>query len=109
MEGVTLAFESKAPHTTPWLSVEHPRDESPEELIGQLAEIGWRPSIALAFSPPTDDGHVEQCVEPPDGSGPSGSWTQEEAKKYMPEVRRLLRRHGFDRVPWNRLDLTDLI
>lgn len=108
MVTVTVAFESKAPHTTPWLSIEHPVGEEPEELLAKLAELGWKPSVRLQFAPPIE-GRQERIVEPPPGTGLFTTWTDEEAKKHMPAVRRLLRRYGFDRVPWNRLELADLI
>jgi hypothetical protein len=108
MKGVTVAFESKAPHTTPWLSIEYPVGEEPEELLANLAELGWKTSTRLRFAPPLD-GMQEVVIEPPLGTGLFRGWKPEEARKNMPAVRRLLRRHGFDRVPWNRLELADLI
>lgn len=107
MSGVTLAFESKAPHTTPWLSIEYPVGEEPTELFAELAELGWEPD-GLAPAPPLD-GIQEVYLKPPQGSDLFYGWKPAEAKKHMPAVRRLLRKHGFDRVPWNRLELADLL
>lgn len=109
MSGVTVAFESKAPHTTPWLSIEHPVGDPPEELFANLCELGWKRSMQIGFLPQGVEDMVEQIMESPEGTGLFKAWTPEEARKHMPAARRLLRRHGFDRVPWNRLELADLI
>ena len=107
MSGVTLAFESKAPHTTPWLSVEYPEGEVPYDLLAALAQIGWvEDPLPRA---PALDGVMETILEPPDGTDLFGLWTKDEAKRFMPEVRRLLRKQGFDRVPWNRLTLAEML
>ena len=106
MSGVTLAFESKAPHTTPWLSVEFPVGEDAYELLAKITGLGWRESQPrLRFH----EGLEEVILDPPKGSGLFGTWTEEEARQHMPAVRRLLRREGFDRIPWNRLELADVI
>lgn len=110
MEGVTLAFESKHPHTTPWLSIEWPVGEEPVELLAKLAELEWveNPLFEARRLPPLD-GIQEVNLSPPKGSDIFYGWKPAEAKKHMPAVRRLLRQYGFDRVPWNRLELVDLI
>lgn len=108
MQGdVTVAFESKAPHTTPWLSVEYPVGEEPEELFAKLAEIGWAQD-RFAPAPPID-GIQEVHLVSPKGSDLFGLWTEEEARRYMPEVRRVLRTVGFGKVPWHRLTLAELL
>lgn len=108
MEGVSLAFESKAPHKTPWLSIEFPVGNEPVELIDELAKIAWVEDKSRIRVPPLD-GIQEVQITPPSGTDLFLGWTPAEAKKYMPPVRRLLRRHGFDRVPWNRLELVDML
>jgi len=107
MSGVTLAFESKAPHTTPWLSVEFPVGEEPVSLLTDLSNIGWY-EREYPRTPPLD-GWQEVCLQGPRGSGLFKAWTEEEARQHMPAVRRFLRREGFDRIPWNRLELAELI
>lgn len=108
MTGVSVAFESKAPHTTPWLSIEINVGEEPTELIAALAELGWKEDERYPRIPPLD-GREEIVVSPPMGSALFGGWSAAEAKKYMPPVRRLLRTYGCDRVPWNRLTVEDLL
>ncbi len=108
MSGVELAFESKAPHTTPWLVIEYPVGEEPTELLTELAKLGWEEDQRFSRLPPLD-GRQETFIAPPKGSDLFGGWTLEEARKNMPPVRRLLRKHGFGRVPWNRLTLADLL
>ena len=107
MNGVTLAFESKAPHTTPWLSVEYPVGEAPEELLAQLSTLGWEDD-GLRRAPPID-GRQEVALLPPAGTGLFGGWSEDEARRHMPAIRRVMRQYGYDRVPWNRLELADLI
>lgn len=108
MEGdVSVAFESKAPHTTPWLSVQYPVGEEPTELFAKLAAIGWERD-QFPSAPPLD-GIQEVNLVPPTGSGLFGGWTEAEARKHMPLVRRVLRTEGFGKVPWNRLTLADLL
>lgn len=108
MDGVTLAFESKGPFHTPWLSIEFPVGQEPTELIEALAGIGWKENEQYARVPPLD-GIQEVNIAPPKGSELFGTWSDEEARANMPVIRRLLRRHGFDRVPWNKLTLEDLL
>ena len=108
MSGVTLAFESKAPHRTPWLSVEHPVNDVPSGLFDALDELGWKEDERMMRVPPLD-GIQEVQIIPPRGTGLFGEWTDGEARHFMPEVRRLLRKQGFDRVPWNRLTLAELL
>lgn len=107
MAPMTVAFESKAPHTTPWLSIEYPVGERPADLLIDLAGIGWTENER--FTLPPLDGTQELELSPPTGTAFFGGWTPAEAKRNMPPVRRLLRRYGFDRVPWNRLTLEDLL
>jgi hypothetical protein len=102
-----LAFESKAPHTTPWLLVEHAEGDPPYQLFAALAQLGWTENEKADLPP--FDGIQEVYLEAPKGSALFGGWEEAEARKHMPAVRRLLRKHGFDRVPWNRLELADLI
>lgn len=108
MTGVTVAFESKVPHKTPWLSIEFPVGEEPAELLSELAQLGWVEDKRFQRVPPLD-GRQEVMITAPSGTDLFLLWTDDEAKKYMPPVRRLLRRHSFDRVPWNRLTLADMI
>jgi hypothetical protein len=106
---ITVAFESKAPHTTPWLSVEWDLNEDdPQDLFDSLAELGWKEDARFAGVPPIGDVQ-ETAISPPKGSDLFGGWTEAERRERMPEVRRLLRTKGFDRVPWNRLTLADML
>lgn len=108
MAPITIAFQSKEPHTTPWLSIEHDvDDEDVTELVAELGELGWKEDGMLRA--PAIGGRKETVLDAPEGEALFGGWTPAEAKKHMPPVRRLLRRHGFDRVPWNRLTLVDLL
>lgn len=108
MEGdISVAFESKAPHTTPWLSVQYPVGEEPVELFAKLAAIGWKQD-QFAPAPPLD-GIQEIRLVPPKGAGLFFGWTDAEARKHMPLVRRVLRTEGFGKVPWNRLTWDELL
>lgn len=107
-QDVTVAFESKAPHTTPWLSVEYPVGQEPVELFDKLKRIGWEEDTRFLRIPPIN-GVQEVKVSSPRGSELFGLWTKEEARRYMPEVRRVLRTEGFGKVPWNRLTLADML
>src|SRR5262245_25649698 len=105
--GVELAFESKAPHTTPWLAIEYDVGDEPAELLTELSELGWREDDLRRL--PVLDCRQEGPLLGPQGSCLFGGWLPHAAKANMPPVRRLLRRYGFDRVPWNRLTLADLL
>lgn len=108
MAPITISFNSKEPHTTPWLSIEHDvDDEDVTELVDELGELGWKEDGMLRA--PAFGGRKETVLNAPEGNALFGGWTSREAKANMPPVRRLLRRHGFDRVPWNRLTLVDLL
>jgi hypothetical protein len=107
--GITVAFESKVPHTTPWLSIEWEIDkDDPQELIEALAEIGWAEDPRYRRVPPIHN-MQELNLNPPSGSGLFGEWTDEERRQRMPVVRRVLRDKGFKDVPWNQLTLADLL
>lgn len=107
MKGVSVAFNSKAPHTTPWLSIEHPVDAVPEDLFSALAQIGWAED-GLRGAPPLD-GMQEIILVAPKGSSLFGGWTDEERRRNMPIVREVLRKFGITGVPWYRLSLEDLL
>jgi hypothetical protein len=107
MDAPSIAFESKAPHTTPWLSIEHDVDNEPAEMLAELAELGWKEDGMPRA--PALGGRKEIVLNAPEGNALFGGWTMREAKANMPPVRRLLRRYGYDSVPWNRLELADLL
>lgn len=107
MSTVSVAFESKVPHTTPWLNVRYPVDAPPAELFQALAAIEWRED-GLRQAPPID-GELEIFLNGPKGSALFGGWTEQEKANLMPIVRGVLRELGFPNVPWNRLTLEDLL
>lgn len=104
----SVAFESKFPHTTPWLSIEFDVDEEPSELLSDLRKIDWLEDGRMNRLPPLD-GRQEITVLGPTGTGLFNLWTDAERRQHLPVVRRVLRRHGFNNVPWNRLTLADLL
>lgn len=103
-------FESKAPHTTLCLNIElHVPTESADlaTLEAKLQALGW--TRAFNPAPPLPDGSQEVIFSKP-GTALFLGWTPEERRAFMPPVRRLLRRFGFEgRVPHNRLTLADLL
>lgn len=106
MSHVALAFESKAPHTTPWLVIEHPVDEAPTALLETLEAIGWK-SDGLPGVPPLDG--IEETKLRKVGTDLFGGWNESEKRANMTQVRTTLRKHGFTRVPWTKLSWHDLI
>lgn len=108
MGGVRLAFESKAPHTTPWLSIEFDVDDEPTTFLQRLAAEGWEEDERYARVPPLD-GRQEIHVGGPAGSGLFGGWKDQEKRRNMRAIRELLRNEGFVDVPWNKLTLADLL
>ena len=105
---VSVAFESKPRHTTPWLSVEFPIDEEPRDLFSALTEIGWAEEMRYPRIPPLD-GVQEAHIIPPTGSDLFGSWNKRERREHMRQVRRVLREQGFVDVPWHKLTWADLV
>ena len=108
MEGVSLAFESKSPHTTAWLSVEFEVGHPPDDLLESLAEIGWKEDERFNRMPPLDN-RQEIHLRPPSGSDLFGGWNDEERQQNMNEIRTFLRKRGFNNVPWHRLTLEELL
>lgn len=115
----SVAFLSKHPHDTRWLSIKYPDDVVPTALLRDLVAVGWTwqpgmrklvsydPLLPVPSAPPFG-GRVEVDIEAK-GTGISGSWTPEESAAHMRRVRKVLRKHGFLRVPHNKLTLADLL
>ena len=103
-----VAFESKSPHTTPWLVLEYDVGQEPRELLEALAAIGWAPD-GLAQAPPLPDGTYENHLRGPVGSSLFGGWTDAERSRNLYVCRATLRRFGFRRVPWHHLAHRDLL
>jgi hypothetical protein len=95
----TVAFESKAPHTTCLISLDYPEAAPPTDLIQALAEVGFAPD-GLAGLPPLDGRAEVQLVKR--GSDLFGGWTAEEQTQNMRQARAVLKRFGFARVPHDK-------
>lgn len=125
MSAVDLWFETKEIDcTTNWLVIEHEEGKPPAELLADLAGIGWN-TDGMRTAPPAppilydDDGSfvgidhkapkVEEIHLLKRGTALFTGWTPNEKRINMADVRKVLRRHGFTRVPVNKLTLADLL
>jgi hypothetical protein len=99
-------FNSKHPHTTLWLEIKFLVGERPQELIDELAAIGFAED-GLAKAPPCDGVDEVQLAKP--GSALFGGWTAEEKKANLKAARAVLKRHGFVNVPCNKLSWVDML
>lgn len=106
--GITLAFESKAPHKTPWLSIEFDEGSEPVALLAQLEAAGWKEDTRYRRLPPLD-GRQEIHVIGPPGTDLFSEWNLQERRTNMRAIRALLREEGFREVPWHKLTLEDLL
>ena len=101
-----LIFKSKTPHNTLFLEVEYPVGNPPQELFAALEAINWKPENWIA--PQSFEGRQTTTISRR-GGGLFTSWTTEEQRQFMPEVRSVLRRFNFTRVPHHRLTLADML
>jgi hypothetical protein len=110
-----IEFQAKLPYKTWWISIQRdiskdldkpiPESErqTAEAIMAALADKGWTvESYAEETGWPTWD-----ASKP--GSDLFGGWTPEEAKKFMAEARKILRKFGLTKVPKRRLTLADLL
>jgi hypothetical protein len=104
--GTTVCFTSKAPHTTLGIEIHFPEGVRPEALFTDLAAIGFVED-GLRMAPPLDG--IEEAWLSKRGSGLFAGWTPEEKKAFTKEARAVLRRHGFNGVPHNKLSWQDLL
>lgn len=117
--GPAVVFKSKRPHDTLWLELSYPEKQVPTDLLRDMAKAGWRWSPGMRkvgkYDPllpvplaPAFGGRVtiEIAIK---GSGIFGSWTEEEAKRYMRQIRKVLRQHGFIGVGHHKLTLEDML
>jgi hypothetical protein len=110
-----ITFRAKTPYKTWWVSIERDSDEdlskpvpegerkTAEAIMAALEGAGW-----------TVERYAEGTAWPmwdasKPGSGLFGGWTPEEAKKYMAEARKILRKFGLTKVPKRRLTLADML
>lgn len=101
---VTVCFNSGHPHTTCWIEITHPVGDPPQQLLDELAQVGFLPDD-LPMAPPLDGVEIV-CLDKP-GSALFGGWTKPERQANMRAARRVMRRHGFVQVPHNRLRWQD--
>jgi hypothetical protein len=100
---VSVTFQSKHPHRTCWLAIRWAGEE-PAALFTDLQALGWTRHTA---APPLAGTHDVAFGK--EGTGLFRGWTPGERKANLAQARRVLRRHGFTRVPVQRLDLQDLL
>ncbi len=110
-----IEFQSKPPYKTWWISIQRDMSgdvaapipegerETAEAIVAALTDAGW-----------TIESYGEETGWPAwdaskPGSGLFGGWTPEEAKKYMAEARKILRKFGLTRVPKRKLTLADMM
>jgi hypothetical protein len=110
-----IEFQSKSPYATWWISIQRDISKGIDEpildverqkanaIMAALADAGW-----------TVEAYAEETGWPTwDASKPGSDlfegWTPEEAKKYMAEARKILRKFGLTKVPKRRLTLADLL
>lgn len=80
------AYISKTPGKNSTLVVEMERDQIPADLVTDLSQIGWE--IRDLTVPPG-----ETWFNNNKGSMLFGLWTRDEAKKFLAQLRRVLRHH----------------
>lgn len=105
--GTTVAFKSKHPYRTNWLSLSYPVDQFPNDLVAALAVAGWTATPAMRQAPPF--GGRQELELGATGTSIFNSWTDDERKRYMAAARKVLRQHGYTRVPIFRLTLADML
>lgn len=101
-----MAFLSKVPHNTWFLSIVYHEDNIPITLLNHLNTLGWTKGPFFS-APPFKGIHKEElgCS----GTGLFGDWTPLEKKKNMTNVRKVLRKHGFTGVQHYRISLADCL
>ena len=102
---LTVAFESKAPHDTWWISIHHIVGEPPKDLVDDLNDVGWR--LDTLGVPPLAG--REESIICRDGTGIFGGWTGDERGKFMADAFTALEKHGIIDVPLVSLTLQDLL
>jgi hypothetical protein len=105
MKILKIRFESKSPHTTNWLRIDHPEGLSLQPLEGDINAIGW---VRSPIAPSPLNG-VETVSFNRGGGGPFGGWTDHERPKIMLQIRRVLAKHGFTAIPVVKLTMADCI
>lgn len=103
--GVTARWESKYPHTTRTLVIEHPAGQPPKALLEGLASVQFKQWFANI--PPLDG--VQQVYLDRRGNGLFGGWALSEAAAFMADARTWLRAYGITRVPYKRRSAQELI
>lgn len=117
--GPTVVFKSKRPHDTRWLELSYPEKKRPTHLLRAMAKVGWQwdpgmrkvekydPLLPVPLAP-AYGGRVTVDIAIR-GGGIFGSWTKEEEKRYMRQIRKVLRQYGFVRVGHHKLTLEDML
>lgn len=110
MLGIT--FQADEPYTTWELAIHRDpnggRDPVSERerqvakaIMAALAKAGW--TVERSF----EDSGWPVWAAYKDGADAFKGWTKEEAKKYMAEARKILRKFGLTKIPKRRLTLAD--
>jgi hypothetical protein len=120
-EKVRLIFQSKHPHKTVGLTLWVPVEDEPTQLYTALEKIGWKKQSFPVVSPlearqwlnkgyaKNDTTMIREVFFYHEGDGVFHEWTDEQRKKYMPQVRKVLRQFGFENVMHQKLTLADCL
>lgn len=100
-----IIYASIHPHTTWRLKVSHSVKKQPKKLLIDLEQAGWVNSI----SKPAPKDTVEVTVAYPGSDSFAGDWTSKERETAMSGARKVLAKHGFDVVPYHKLELVDCL
>ncbi len=99
LPGVELYLEKRLPlGESLLLRIHRDRSFSLRSLDDDLAQIGWERCGPDEEKPA---GKLE-VVYFKQGSGQLGEWSRDEARRYVPELRNMLSKHGFHPIPIRR-------
>lgn len=116
-----ITFARRQHGDTHWIEMEYTVGSEPTALLAGLAYYGWKPD-GMGLPPMEkitwDANNVmirhgiqvqELLLTGPKGSALFGGWTPEEKRQHMADARKVLRFHGFTRVPVWTKTLQDML
>lgn len=97
-----------------WIEGEYDADApKPEAFFADMAAIGFIEDASFAALPPYTSSQagcrIQEFTLSKKGSALFAGWTDEEKRTNMAAARRVMRKHGFTRVPVWRKTLADML